>query len=405
MLRALDDWLWGKRSSPAGKRRVQRVRLGLEMLETRELLSATPLPPNAILPAANQPLVANATSVAVTSDGTVYALESNGDLYDATTGVQMDSGVSSFAVAGNGMVVDLRNGRLAEQTAAGSASAWTDLDDGVSSFAVAGNGMVVDLRNGRLAEQTAAGSASAWTDLDDGVSSFAVAGNGMVVDLKNDGSLYRYASGSSVPAEIGKFGLTSTLCMDPGGSAMVLDSSDGSLYRLAPGSNSLNRIGKFGLTSTLCMDPGGSAMVLDSSDGSLYRLDPGSNVPDGGKPMATGVVSLAMGDDGNAYYLQNGSLYEASNGEVIHSYVLGMAQGPGGQIYVEIQYGSGAPVSLYLYNPITGNYSGLGVVQGFAVGGDGYAYFLQNGSLINATSGTSLASCEPTADRSLFTDS
>lgn len=102
-----------------------------------------------------------------------------------------------------------------------------------------------------------------------------------------------------------------------------------------------------------------------------------------------GVSSFAIGNDGDAYYLQGGNLYNATSGAVIHVAsvlqgqpqpgVTALAQGSGGQFYVVVQWLPN-PVtntrseSLYLYNPATGVSNDLGQIQGFAVRSDGSGY-------------------------------
>jgi hypothetical protein len=88
------------------------------------------------------------------------------------------------------------------------------------------------------------------------------------------------------------------------------------------------------------------------------------------------VQSLAEGNDGNAYYLQNGSVYNATTGADVHDGVRTLAQGPAGQLWLDL-----GPDGLCLYNPAASSYASYGVVQAFAVSVDGNAYYLHNGNL------------------------
>jgi ATP-dependent protease HslVU (ClpYQ) peptidase subunit len=156
----------------------------------------------------NGPIDTGVTSFAV-APGTLFDLHNGGGLYSLQNGIwsngPIDTGVTSFAIVGNGDVADLRNnGQLVEETAAGPGT-WTTIDNNVYSFAIAGNGDVVDLHTmgtaaGNLYEQTAFRSiaASAWVTIDNGVASFAIGGNGDVVDLHTRdsaaGNLYEQTS-------------------------------------------------------------------------------------------------------------------------------------------------------------------------------------------------------------------
>jgi hypothetical protein len=104
------------------------------------------------------------------------------------------------------------------------------------------------------------------------------------------------------------------------------------------------------------------------------------------------VQGLAEGNDGNAYYLQNNTVYNGtlvSQGQagVVERNVLALAQGPNGQVWMDLNQPAGGDQGLYLFNPVASSYSGYGLVQGLAEGNDGNAYYLQKGSLYNATTG------------------
>lgn len=114
-----------------------RTRLGLEALETRELLSANALPPDAVLPAANQNLVTNALATAVAGDGTVYALEQNQTLYNASQDVQISSNVTSIKGSADAIFYRTSDGSL-YQVGANSSPVASD----VSSYVVTTTGQV-----------------------------------------------------------------------------------------------------------------------------------------------------------------------------------------------------------------------------------------------------------------------
>ena len=321
------------------------------------------------------------------------------------------------------------------------------IDTGVQNFAVASN-EVVDLHtNGTLESMNSDGSGK--LPLGSGAqtfSSFQVDGTGSVVALNSAGNLYRYSPGSNVPATIGSFGTSSTLLMDPSGSAMILDSSDGNLYRMAPGSNTLSHIGSFGLSSTFLVDGSGSAMILDSSDGNLYRMAPGSNtlshIGSFGKSstfLVDGAGSAMILDsvDGNLYRMAPGSNTLSHIGSFGLSstfridgagsaMILDSSDGtlyrmaPGANTLSEIGSfgksstfrvdGSGSAMILDssdgdLYrmapgsntlNQITSN------VQSFAIGGDGALFVLANSGLLQQM-GTDGQLHQVSFDLSLFT--
>ncbi len=302
MLRALwKSWLGGKKKHTS---KARRPRLGLEALELREMLSASP---------------------------TGFSL-SGGNLYN-TSGTQaqlIDSGVQRFAVA-NSQVYDLHtNGVLESMNADGSG--MTTLDAAVQSFAIAGNGIVALENNGDL-HRLAPGSNTLATIGSFGRSSTLFmdpAGSVVILD-SSDGHLYRLSPGSDSLETIGKFGLSSPVLMDPSGSVVIFDSSDGHLYRLAPGCDSLQTIGKFGLGSTTQMDSAGSVVILDSSDGSLYRLAPSSNTLSGigrfglnstMRMDPSGSVIILDSSDGHLYRLDPGSTALQTIGTSVASFAI-----------------------------------------------------------------------------------
>jgi hypothetical protein len=146
-------------------------------------------------------------------DGTHILLDIHSQLWSLPPSTSdwtlLDGGVASFAVAGNGHVIDLNaQGVLYEilPSASGTVAggAFQRLDGGVASFAVAGNGHVIDLNvQGVLYEilPSASGNVAggSFQRIDGGVASFAVAGNGHVIVLNVQGVLYEIlpsASGS-----------------------------------------------------------------------------------------------------------------------------------------------------------------------------------------------------------------
>jgi hypothetical protein len=87
-----------------------------------------------------------------------------------------------------------------------------------------------------------------------------------------------------------------------------------------------------------------------------------------------------VGDDGNAYYLQGGRLFNANTGvrAPFGGPIKAIAGRGDGRIYVDVQW---PPEELYLYDPATGGCHDFQPIQGFAMGGDGMAYYLQDGTL------------------------
>src|SRR5262249_27424093 len=101
----------------------------------------------------------------------------------------------------------------------------------------------------------------------------------------------------------------------------------------------------------MAQDSNGTVDVLTNTGG-LYRIvgDPGTFAII--EVLATsGVQALAQGNDGDAYCLQNGSLINCTTGADVHDNVPRMAQGPNGEIFVNLHDG------LRLYNPATSSYA------------------------------------------------
>jgi len=108
----------GKTTSSSKRPVARKARLGLESLEGRELMSVSP--------------------ALTLTQGNLF--ETNG-----ATQQLIFTGVNSFAIAGNGMIVAKENNGYLEEQTVPATNTWVQLDTSVQSFAIAGNGVVVDL--------------------------------------------------------------------------------------------------------------------------------------------------------------------------------------------------------------------------------------------------------------------
>jgi hypothetical protein len=128
-------------------------------------------------------------SIAVGADGTLYDLESSGQLYSRTWAAgwkPIDSAVQSFILSSDGSLFDLeRNGNLYYQRPGG---VLTPMDGNVQSIAVGADGTLYDLESsGRLYSRT---WAAGWKPIDSGVQSFILSSDGSLFDLERNGYLY-----------------------------------------------------------------------------------------------------------------------------------------------------------------------------------------------------------------------
>jgi hypothetical protein len=179
------------------------------------------------------------------------------------------------------------------------------------------------------------------------IQDFALTSNGAILALDANGQLWYSATGQpnswlpSTTTGFASFTVTSS------GSAIVLG-QNGTLWTSSTGlPNTWNLIASdvqsFGVRS----------------DGNLYVLHTDSYLnlysPAGTLLHDFGVVQgFAVGNDGQVYYLQNGNLYNGASGEVVQANVVSMAQGPHGQILVNL----GQDV-LRQYDPATSRFTSV----------------------------------------------
>jgi hypothetical protein len=441
MLHALKDWFGGKHASRAvGKRAAhteRRARLGVECLETRELL--TTAVPGLITVGPIHPtgpsLVSNYLLSPVAPG---LGLAGNGDLYNtAGPGLPqlIDTAVQSLTVANN-RIYDLHtNGTLDVLNSNGSG--LQVLAPSVSQFAVDGTGSVVALekdgslvhfapgstvpesmgfavttsiRSGGLAVSIGSQTSpsTALTSAAFKVSSFLLDGAGSVVALTFGGSLVRFAPGS--PSGQQMTGTFDSFAKDGSGSVVALDSGK-QLWLFAPGS--MTRQLMAGGVSKFAIDYSGSAVALEDG-GNLMHFAPGSTRPQWTLPSIQsfgirsdgliyalhanndlslesltgqllvdfGVVqNFTLSGDGSCYFLQNGNLIRnTAGGNITIASVKSFGFRSDGLIYVWHTNGD-----LILVNSSAQQLVDFGVVQDFKLASDGSGYFLQNGNLSRNT--------------------
>jgi hypothetical protein len=136
----------------------------------------------------------------------------------------------------------------------------------------------------------------------------------------------------------------------------------------------------------MAQGPNGQIWVDLGSDGLRLYNPTTSSYPGYGQ-----IQGFAVGDDGNVYYMQSGVLYNgtlaaAGQSGYVHGNVYHMAQGPNGQIWVDL-----GPDGLRLYDLATSSYPGYGIIQGFATDNNGNVYYLQNGNLYSSVSSQPIA--------------
>jgi hypothetical protein len=171
------------------------------------------------------PLAIGVASFAVTSAGVVDALGTNGVLTQA--GVQVAANVAAFQVADDGSLYYLDSaGNLNKQGAS------VPLDTGIKSFTLAGDGNLYDLTNaGDLKQQQGAGMV--W--LDGKVKSFVVTSTGTIYILENSGALWTLQKGQWAAVEYSTKSILllqgdGVVDLDQGGGLFLLTSRGGSQW-------------------------------------------------------------------------------------------------------------------------------------------------------------------------------
>jgi hypothetical protein len=254
------------------------------------------------------------------ADGNAYYLK-GGALYSSASPLPFLTGVTSFGIAGNGMVVSLDiNGHLWEQNAAGaySGSYFSDTNGSLAtlnSFAIAGNGMVVGLgTSSNLWEQTSTGTTSFGLALPTLVNSFGIAGNGMVVSLDVNGHLWEQNaagaySGSYFTRADGSFANVNSFAIARDGMVVSLDTSGNLWEQTGPGATSFGAGAIASGVQSFVVDGSGSVDLLGNIEvpvpaGNLIAvrivevlesLSPGSTTP---QIIDSGVQAFGLSCDG-----------------------------------------------------------------------------------------------------------
>ena len=226
------------------------------------------------------PLATSVAAIAATSSGTLYFLDTTGNLKQDVSGTitLVDQGVASFQLDGSGNLYELlTNGNLYEGN-----STTTALATSVSAFQVAANGTVTTLSKAGALQQ---GSTTVATS----VTSFQVAGSGTLYYLDAAGNLHEQGLGTALDTGVGSFTLSST----------------GLVYELKTNGTLVQILG----TTTTTLDtkvgsfivaPNGTLFDLESS-GSLYQ-----HTLAGWSFLDTGVKSIDLPEGGGILDLEQG---------------------------------------------------------------------------------------------------
>jgi hypothetical protein len=193
MLRALKNWFSGKQPSNRTIRRpARRSRLGLETLETREVLSASAsylLAGGKLYQetdSAKTLIDSGVRSYDVASTGRVYALQNNGVFLGSNDGLpgdfqKLDTSVKQFLLSSTGQVYDLRTGGGFLGSSDGLPGDFTMLDHGVKSMGMDPTGMVYALQTNGMLLSSSAGVAGSFTVADRKVSAMSVSTSSTLV--------------------------------------------------------------------------------------------------------------------------------------------------------------------------------------------------------------------------------
>ena len=348
--------------NPTTRRTANRVRLSLETLETREVMSATAVPGFHVdaggnlyhdVAAASTLVDTNVQSILLSPDGTLFDVKRNGNANYLLPGgalTPLDTSVQSLAVSKGGTLYDLEtNGLLYSRN--WGVSGWKQIDTNVQSFVVSPDGSLFDVQRNGNANYVRNGGA--LTPLDTSVQSLAVGPDGTLYDLETNGTLLSRTWGSGWKQ------------IDTNVQSFVV-SPDGSLFDVQRNGNA-NYVRNGGALTPLGSNVQSLAV---GPDGTLYVLGNGlmlSRTWDAGwKQVDTTVQAFALAPDGTLFEQErDGSVHtwtaSAGLGNAKAGYALDAAR--------DLCHWTGQSVS-----PLT---VVAGSVSSFAVGADGTAYFLQ----------------------------
>jgi gentisate 1,2-dioxygenase len=415
MLRTWTDWIRGKRSSrtPARRRPTsarRRTRLGVEALETRELLSATvpgftldnsgnlyhttasgpqlidtgvqnfavvnnqvyDLHTAGTLESMNSDgtgkaiLATNVHALGQGADGNAYYLVGSNVYSSADSSQPWDTDVAAMAVTASGVIYELGTGSNLywQNPATGN---WASVaGQNVRALGAGADGDAYYLLNGNV--YSSANSSQPW---DTGIAAMAVTARGVIYEQGTGSNLYWQNPATGAWASVA------------GQNVRALgQGADGNAYYLLNGNvySSAN--------SSQPWDTGIASMAV-TADGVIYELGTGGNLywqnpATGGRASVAGqnVQALGEGADGNAYYLVGSNVYSsADSSQPWDTYVAAMAVTAGGVIY-EL----GTDSNLYWQNPATGNWASVAGqnVRALGAGADGNAYYLLNSNVYSS---------------------
>ncbi len=399
MLRRFRDAMWKKARAKTTKRgKPVSVRPTVECLEVREVLS-TAMPVLALTDGnlynnaggSQQLLDTSVGSFAMSPQGKVIVLETNGNLYsfDPMSGghIFLDSPVTAFAVSPQGRVIETEsNGNLYSFDPLTGGHIF--LDSPVTAFAVSPQGKVIETEtNGNLYSFDPLTGGHIF--LDSPVTAFAISPQGQVIETETNGNLYSFD-----PVSGGHIFLDSPVAafaVSPQGRVIETE-TNGNLYSFDPLTG--GHIFLDSPVTAFAVSPQGKVIETETN-GNLYSFDP---LTGGHIFLDTPVTAFAVSPQGRVIETEsNGNLYSfdpLTGGHIfLDSPVTAFAVTPQGKVIETETNGN-----LYSFDPLTGGHIFLdSPVAAFAVS--------PQGRVIETETNGNLYSFDPVTGGHIFLDS
>jgi hypothetical protein len=318
-------------------------------------------------------------SIALASDGTLYALLYGGQLQVSTNSgsswTVIDNATEQYGVAANGALYDLDDGG-GLWFSANRGSSWTYLDGITQTIAVTPDDTLYNLvSNGVL--ESSINSGQSWNTIDSQVVTFAATTSDTLVGLDGGGQLWVLPLGGSkrvLDTSTEAFALT------PGGTIFNLYTTGNLKYSTNGGYNWSTLDGNaqtFHLATNgalYVLDTGGALRLLPSTGGTWQTLDAATN-------------SFTLSANGTVSDLDAGGLLRdlampGASWQTMDTAAQGAAITPNGTLYVPDPGGV-----LWDLAP-TGSWQWLGNnVQSFTVTANGVIYELMSGGQLQDAAG------------------